>query len=133
MSSFARRLRVPSIAVLAALLVATLGAEDAGAARFHTRLLKSAPAKDAILTTPPTALELTFSEKVELPTTRIALLDAAQQPVALAPVTRAPDVKESPVVARITGTLVPGVYAVHWTVAGADGHAVKGSYSFTLR
>ncbi len=133
MSSFVRHLRVPSLAVLAAVLVATLGVGDAGATRFHTRLVSSAPAKDAVLTVAPTALALTFSEKVELPTTRIVLLDAAQKPVALAPVTRTPDTKESPVTARITGPMTPGTYTVNWTVAGADGHAVKGSYAFTLR
>lgn len=133
MSRFVRQLRLPLFGLVAALLVATVGVANAEATRFHTRLLRSTPAKDAMLTAAPAALELTFSEKVELPTTRIVLLNAAQQPVALAPVTRTPDVKESPVVARITGTLVPGVYTVHWTVAGADGHAVKGSYAFTLR
>lgn len=133
MSSLLRPLRVSSVVLLAALLVATMGADVARADRFHTRLLTSAPAKDTVLTLAPTTLALTFSEKVELPTTRIVLLDAAQRSVPLGPVTRTPDVKESPVVARITAPLVPGAYTVQWTVAGADGHAVKGSFGFTLR
>ena len=133
MSSFPRSFRLPSLAIAAALLVSLLAAGDADATRFHTRLLGSAPAKDTVLTVAPTTIALTFSEKVELPTTRIVLLDAAQRPVTLGKVTRTPDVKESPVVAPITGAMVPGAYTVQWTVAGADGHAVRGSFGFTLR
>jgi len=128
-----RSLRLPFVAVLAALLLAAVGVQSADAARFHTRLLKSSPAKDTVLTASPAAIELTFSESIEMSVSKIQLLGADQQPVAVAALTRDAKNSAATLVARITTPLAAGTYTVNWTAASADGHPVKGSYRFTLR
>jgi len=40
---------------------------------------------------------------------------------------------DAPVVYAVMQTLGAGKYTVDWTVAGKDGHAVKGSYSFVVK
>lgn len=131
MSRSLRSLRLP----LAALLVAVLATAAAStpAARFHTRLVRSAPAKDAVLTAAPAALELWFSEKIDLAASRVQLVDAAAKPVPTAAITRDDSKPDQPVVARITGPLANGVYTVHWSAASGDGHPVRGSFSFTVK
>ncbi len=131
MSRSLRSLRLP----LAALVVAVLAtvAASAPAERFHTRLVKSAPAKDTVLAAAPAALELWFSEKIDLAASRVQLVDAAAKPVPTAAITRDDSKPNEPVVARITGPVADGVYTVNWSAASGDGHPVKGSFNFTVK
>lgn len=131
MTATRRHLRSP----LAALLIAVLAASAATtpAERFHTRLVKSTPAKDTVLTAAPAALELWFSERIDLAASRVQLIDASAKSVPLAPLTQSTAGTEAPVVARITGPVAPGRYTVNWSAASGDGHAVKGSFGFTVR
>lgn len=124
------RLRLPFAALLVAVLAAT--AASAPAERFHTRLLKSTPAKDTVLAAAPAALELWFSEKVDLAASRVQLVDAAAKVVTTAALTQAA-AENAPVVARITGAMADGAYTVNWSAASGDGHAVKGSFGFTVK
>lgn len=128
-----RSLRLPFVAMLATLLLAAAGVQSADAARFHTRLLKSSPAKDTVLTASPAAIELTFSESIEMSVSKIQLVGADQKPLALAALTRDAKGSAATLVARITTPLAAGTYTVNWTAASADGHPVKGTYSFTVR
>ncbi len=129
-----RSLRLPFVALIGAILLAASGVQSAdAAARFHTRLLKSSPAKDTVLTTSPAAIELTFSESVEMSVSKIQLLGADQKPVAMSALTRDAKGSAATLVARITTPLAAGTYTVNWTAASADGHPVKGTYGFTVR
>jgi methionine-rich copper-binding protein CopC len=124
------RLRLPFAALLVAVLAAT--AASVPAERFHTRLLRSTPAKDSVIAAAPAAIELWFSEKVDLAASRVQLVDASAKVVTTAALTQAAG-EGTPVVARITGPVADGVYTVNWSAASGDGHAVKGSFGFTVK
>jgi methionine-rich copper-binding protein CopC len=125
--------RFAFIAILAPLLLTAVAAPPSDATRFHTRLLSSSPAKDTVLTVSPTAIELTFSEKVELSVSRIQLLGADKQATALAALTRDAKNSAATLVGRIKTPLPAGTYTVNWTAASADGHTIKNTYTFSVR
>lgn len=97
----------------------------------HGALRSSQPAAGAHLSVAPTELRLTFTEDVELAVARLLLVGPDSAPVALTPLRLAPD---SPrvLVAGVEGRLMAGAYRVAWQVAGADGHPVRGEYSFVI-
>ncbi len=131
MSRFLRSPRLALTALLVAVAAAT--AASAPAARFHTRLVKSAPAKDTTIAAAPKALELWFSERIDLKASRVRLTDATGKAVELASLTRDDAAENAPVVAGITGTMAAGQYTVNWAAASGDGHPVQGSFNFTVR
>jgi methionine-rich copper-binding protein CopC len=114
-------------------LFATGFAPGADAARRHTRLLKSLPAKDTVLAVSPASVELWFSEPIELSVSRIRLVAADGKPVPLGALGQRGGDAAAPVTATLAAPVGDGVYTVHWTAASKDGHAVKDSYSFTIR
>jgi cytochrome c peroxidase len=124
-----RSFRLP----LAALAIALLAAAATPAERFHTRLVKSNPAKDAVVATAPAALELWFSEKIDLAASRVQLVGPGGTAVTTAALTRDDAATDAPVVVRITGPVVDGVQTVNWSAASGDGHPVKGSFTFTVK
>jgi putative copper export protein/methionine-rich copper-binding protein CopC len=97
----------------------------------HGVLRRSAPANGAHLADAPRELRLTFNENVELAVARLQLIGPDSADVVLGPPTLAAD---SPVVlvAPIQGGLKAGSYTVAWQIAGADGHPVRGRYSFVI-
>lgn len=120
-------------AITITLLLLAATAASASAGRFHTRLVKSTPAKDAVVAAAPAALELWFSERIDLAASRVQLVGPGGAAVATAALTRNAAVPDAPVVVRITGPVVDGVQTVHWSAASGDGHAVRGSFSFTVK
>ncbi len=126
-----------ALVALSAMIALTAAAAPApsaatSTARFHTKLLKSAPAANDTLTTAPTALSLWFNEKVALKVTTVKLAGPAGD-VKLGAVTRDEKVKDAPVVAAITTPLGAGSYTASWSVAGDDGHPVKGTFAFVVK
>jgi copper transport protein len=120
------------IALLFALAV-TLGLGlglNSPSARAHANLVRSEPAENAALETPPSAVLLWFSEKPELRLTHIQVVDASG--------TRYDNDDLEAVEAtnlRITlKTEMPdAVYTVIWkTVSTVDGHRTAGSFAFTV-
>jgi methionine-rich copper-binding protein CopC len=98
--------------------------------RFHTRLVRSEPARDTVLGVSPADIRLWFSEAVSVPLTRITLRTGTTDvPVGVA--TRAGGA-EAPVIIPVRRRLVPGRYVVRWTTASSDGHPVKGEFPFTV-
>lgn len=95
----------------------------------HDGLQRSSPAKDAVLTSAPAALRLTFSNPPNLRFARVQLLDSANVEVGLGAL-GVDSVRT--LVAPITKSLSPGRYTVVWQIAGADGHPVRGRFSFSL-
>lgn len=125
---FARR-----SAVLACLLVAVIATTAASTGAFrHTRLLKSLPAADSVITASPATIQLWFSEKIELGLSRVRVVDAAGKSVSITPLTQDASKADAPVVGRVPAPLADGRYTVNWTAASGDGHAVKGTFSFTI-
>ena len=95
----------------------------------HDGLQRSIPAKDAVLTVPPAALRLTYSGRPDLRFARVRLLDSTNAEIGLGALT-VDSVRT--LVAPITRTLLPGRYTVVWQIAGADGHPVRGRFSFAV-
>ena len=100
---------------------------------FHTTLTKSEPAANDTLAAAPHMLRLWFSERVELPLTRVKLADAAGQPVPLAPLARPDTGARAPILVAITKPVSAGRYVVSWSTAADDGHPAKGTFAFVVK
>jgi len=134
MSAVFRRSRRASAALAlaaAALLAGVVAAPSAAASAFHLRLLRTIPAADATVHGSPAALRLTFSEAPELAVTTVRLHGPGDRAVALGRLTRAQGDRMT-VVTAPRAPLAPGRYAVTWRTMSHDGHAMHGTYHFTV-
>jgi len=128
---FLRRLIATTSTVSTVLLVLTSVLVWTPAALAHTRFLMSEPAPDDQLATPPQAVQLWFSHPVEADFSRIEVTDSGGQQVDNKDVARDAD---DPKVLRVTlPALSSGKYQVNWTAVSADGHRVKGTFSFSVQ
>jgi hypothetical protein len=107
------------------------GATIARATAFHLHLEKSEPADKSEVAKPPTELRLWFGEPAEVALTKLTLA-SGRDTVPLGKPTKASDEK-APIVAKIVQPLTPRAYTVSWRTMGKDGHAVTGTFVFTLR
>ena len=101
-------------------------------AEAHDTLTSSAPARNARLSEVPTELRLRFSNPVALDLARVTLLGPDSVAVALSAASLHPDSARVLIVPIATPDLRTGRYTVQWQIAGADGHPVRGSFSFTI-
>jgi methionine-rich copper-binding protein CopC len=99
---------------------------------FHASLKKAVPGKGDTVAVSPDTLTLWFSEKVEIPLTKVALSGGGAARKLGAPAFGGTSA-DAPVVVAVEEKLAPGTYKVDWTVAGKDGHPSKGSYEFVLK
>ncbi|MGX6601014.1 copper resistance CopC family protein [Micromonosporaceae bacterium Da 78-11] len=94
----------------------------------HNSLAAAVPVADATLRAAPATVSLRFLQRLNPDFTTIVVSDAAGKPVATS----------TPAVAGATGTVTfagkpaNGRYTVAYRVVSVDGHAVKGSYVFTV-
>jgi putative copper export protein/methionine-rich copper-binding protein CopC len=102
-----------------------------GTARAHIQLDASVPAARAVITAPPDALRLRFSGTIEAKYTRLMLLapDGAQVPLGAITFIEGSDREFTAAMPPLRGS---GTFTVRWRTAGADGHVLEGSYTFTL-
>jgi methionine-rich copper-binding protein CopC len=93
----------------------------------HTELVSAAPAPGAVA--PPTLAEirLTFNEPLSPGSTLELLAENFQKVPGLAP-----QIDGSTLSAKLTAPLAAGQYTVQWKAIGEDGHAVEGSYPFSV-
>ena len=128
-SSYRRRAPSRKSVLVTAVFILTLGLPALALA--HGALRRAAPASGAHLSEAPRELRLTLNENVELAVARLQLIGPDSADVVLGPLALAAD---SPVVlvAPIRGGLKAGSYTVAWQIAGADGHPVRGRYSFVI-
>ena len=91
-------------------------------------LLKAAPVADSRAGA-PRAITLTFNESITPALSRISLFDAGERAIAVGDLRVAPDDPHG-IVVTITTTLAPGRYRVRWQAAAADGHPVRGTFTF---
>ncbi|NJO83806.1 MAG: hypothetical protein HC828_14075 [Blastochloris sp.] len=94
----------------------------------HPQILSITPAPDAVLETAPPAVAITFNEPLE-PLSRLEVRDAQ---AALVVEGRTPD-GDPAALALDLPSLPKGVYTVIYTVAGSDGHIVRGNFAFTVQ
>ena len=120
LSTAARRVvLLGTLGVLFALLFASPAAA-------HAELVRITPANGAQLKTPPTEVQMTFTESVNLIDGGIRLLDEAGATVP----TPDPTVDGHTVSWPMPADLPDGAYVVTWRVVSADGHPVSGASSF---
>jgi methionine-rich copper-binding protein CopC len=112
------------------MLAASLAATPAPAADDHFALARSVPAADASVPA-PTELQLWFTEPPEAGTLAVRLTNARGELIETSPPQAAEtDAKEVHV--AVAGSVPAGRYAVNWRGIGDDGHAVEGSFGFTV-
>ena len=120
--------RVLAGVVALQLIPAHQAAASVGHARRHLALKRSEPAKAARLTTPPSRISLWFTAKPELAFSRIQLVGPAGDVVIGPIVADTGNLLRAP----IGAALVPGAYTVRWQAGSADGHPIRGEFTFDL-
>jgi|GEM_PF-585622 len=93
----------------------------------HSKLTESSPAADAVVTTSPEQISLTFNTTISS-AGRITLLNENGDKLALDNIT----VDEDTISAQPAEKLDNGSYTVTWNVIGGDGHAVEGKIGFQV-
>ena len=111
--------------VIAALLAVLLPGTPAWA---HTALISADPVKDSTLSKAPTAVTLTFSERLNPDSTTIVLSDTTARRIPASP----PAVDDANVTFTIGPPLGNGICTVAYRVVSLDGHTVQDSYTFIV-
>jgi copper transport protein len=116
----------------AAALVVALAALAAPASAFaHAALLRTNPSASVTVNKPPKQIEMTFSEAVEPRFATVSVTDPdANQETSGRPARSEsnPDTLITP----LKPNLPQGWYLVYWRVISADGHPVKGAFTFAI-
>lgn len=121
--------RLAAAALVVAVGVALL--VTSGLAFAHASLVQSNPAPNSFVQKAPTEIGLLFAEPVDHTATRIQLLDAQGHPIA--GVGALAFGSQDHAVTLPLPALGPGIYNVVWSnVSSVDGHALQGSYPFTV-
>ncbi len=113
-------------------IAAVLSTGIAGEAFAHAHLKSSTPAENAVVTTSPTELDLTFSEGLNLKFSSATVTGADKAAVATDKAKLATG-DNTTLVIPISKPLSAGGYTVNWQVLSTDGHKTKGSYTFTVK
>lgn len=93
----------------------------------HSTLEEAAPAQDSTVAVSPEQIELTFNTKIEK-LSNFKLLNAAGEDMDKNKI----EVDGMTMSSALPTVLPNGIYTVKWTIIGADGHSVEGSYAFTV-
>lgn len=101
------------------------------AALAHTRLESSSPQANAVVATAPKEIRLQFSEPLELPFSKVKLVDPKGATVA--PSKIAIDKANQKVLVASVPALGSGKYRVQWSTVTRDGHKVKGEFPFSIK
>jgi copper transport protein len=119
----APRARVAVLLAVVALLCAPAGAFA------HAALVRTAPSASGTITPAPTEVVLTFSEPVEPRFAAVSVSDASGARVNAAP----ERLEGDPTTLAIPLKALPaGWYLVYWRVISADGHPVRGAFTFAV-
>jgi methionine-rich copper-binding protein CopC len=101
-----------------------------GAAWPHASLVRSSPARRAVLVKAPARIQLWFNERLEREFSRLSVWDASGRQVDSRDVqVDATDPKRLSVAVP---ALPPGVYVVRFRVLSVDGHIVEAEFPFTV-
>jgi copper transport protein len=113
------------------LLLALVAALAAPASAWaHAALLHTTPAASVVLNRPPKDVAMTYSEAVEPRFAIVSITDAAGRVVAAGPPGRSPANPDT-LVTRLK-PIGEGWYLVYWRVISADGHPVRGAFTFAV-
>jgi copper transport protein len=122
LSTTARRV---TLLALLAVLFTLLFVSPAAA---HAELLSTIPTNGDQLTRPPTEIQMTFTESVNLVDDGIRLVDHVGATVS----TPEPTVDAQTVTWLMPAALQEGPYIVTWRVVSSDGHPISGAFSFGI-
>jgi copper transport protein len=112
-------------------LVAAVAALALPAAAFaHAALLRTTPSASGTVNTSPKQLTLTYSEAVEPRFAIVSVTNAGAEQQTAGPPARAPANPDTLVVPL--KKLAEGWYLVWWRVISADGHPVRGAFTFAV-
>jgi copper resistance protein C len=114
--------------ILAGMLLALLVPGVAGA---HAVLVKSSPAKRAVVSASPPRVELVFNERLEPAYSTVSVWAADNRRVDDGKAVVGPDDPR-----RLTVGVPPvqaGTYTVRFRVLSVDGHIVEGTFPFDVR
>lgn len=98
----------------------------------HIKLIRTAPAADSTLESPPAQLQLWFTEEPLLPMSGVTLTG----PKGVVKLEALKAGSERSLVATIASPgapLEPGAYRIDWKAAGDDGHIAQGSVNFNVK
>ncbi len=109
-----------------------LATAHSAAAPWHPRFARSVPAANDTLSASPPTISLWFSEAIEPAVSRVRLEGPNGVRIAVGAVSGIRGEGPSAVAVALRGPAGAGTYTVRWTVAGADGHPMKGAYSFVI-
>ena len=116
-----------SLLLAVAFVVAAL-ALWASPAAAHAELLASDPADGSVLDAAPSAITLQFTEGVAVQPDGVRVLDDEGERVDAGTATATGSSVEAP----IDDGLAQGSYVVAWRVISADGHPVRGAFTFSV-
>jgi hypothetical protein len=97
----------------------------------HASLVKSVPARRAVLSRVPARVQLWFNERLEAQFSQLSVWDAEGRQVDSGDVRVDPDDPKQLAVGL--HTLAPGTYTVKYRVLSVDGHIVDSQFPFTVR
>jgi methionine-rich copper-binding protein CopC len=97
----------------------------------HAYLVKSSPARRAVLSNPPTRVVLWFNERLEAQFSQLSVWNAEGQQVDGSDVQVGPD--DSKRLSVSIPTLPAGRYTVKYRVLSVDSHIVEAEFPFTIR
>jgi methionine-rich copper-binding protein CopC len=113
---------------LFALAVAGTLAAFPAVASAHAELVSSDPVAGSNLDAAPTEVTLTFDDELEPDGSGFTVTDHHGDEVGSGELDL--DVADRNVLSGAVTITEPGVYTVAWTVLGADGHEISGTFSF---
>ena len=116
--------------LLITLLLAAVPALLPATARAHTSVERTSPAHGDTLVTGPAELRLRFSGRAEPALTVLALSRGGAHVAAGGRMVEGSAGREY--VLELARPLEPGSYVASWRTVGADGHALRGEWSFVV-
>jgi methionine-rich copper-binding protein CopC len=120
-------LRIVSQAIVIAIL---FGSHTSAIA--HAFLDNATPKVGSVVTAPPKAVRIQFTQRVEAAFSHIHLFTAGGQESAVGPAAADPS-DQTVLSAPVAGTLAPGQYEVRWDVLSVDTHRTNGHFPFSYQ
>jgi methionine-rich copper-binding protein CopC len=97
----------------------------------HATLVRSSPARRAVVTRPPGEVRLWFSERLEPAFSQVSVVDGDGRRVDTG--NARVDPEDATRLSVGVPTLGPGTYTVRYRVLSVDGHIVESAFPFTVR
>lgn len=117
--------------MIVAAAAALSGLVISSAALAHAKLESSSPQANAVVSPSPAQVRLQFSEQLELPFSKVKLVDE-KGAVVQATKTAIDDAHPNVLVATVP-VLHAGAWRVQWSTVTRDGHKVKGEFGFRVK